>query len=174
MIIGLSSKIGGGKTTLANLLHKRLPYFDHVAFAGVLKSIAYLLTDEHDQHSETGKNTLNRFGITNGQLQQRLAGLRELVHPDVYVLACLSGRVNAIVSDVRYPNEARYIRERCGLLVRLLGSRTGSGSRDPNHESETALDGWHDWDFVFDNSKASLDDLGYLADNITTVVKLRG
>ncbi len=174
MLLGISGKINSGKSTLAEMVHERLPDYDRVAFADVLKKTAALLTGDIRQWDHEGKNRTNLFGITNGQLQQRLAGLREIIHPDVYVLACLSGRVNAIVSDCRYPNEARYIKARGGLLVRLLGSRTGPGSRDPNHESETALDGWQDWDFVFDNTVATLDDLGFLADNIATVVKLRG
>lgn len=174
MLIGIHAKAGGGKTTLANLLHQRLPHYEHVAFAGTLKHIATILTGDHDQYSQQGKDALNIYGTTNGQLQQRLAGLREIIHPDVYVLACLSGRVSAIVSDVRYPNEANYIRERGGLLIRLLGSRTGPGSRDPRHESETALDGWADWDMVYDNSTATMDDLRMFADNVATIVKLRG
>ncbi len=173
-IVGISGLAGSGKTTLANLLHQRLPYYEHVAFAGTLKSIAAILTGDHGQYSQEDKNRVNIYGMTNGQLQQRLAGLRELIHPDVYILACLTGRVSAIVSDVRYPNEAKYIRDRGGLLIRLLGSRTGPGSRDPNHDSETALDTWTDWAMIYDNSSATMDDLRMFADDVATIVKLRG
>ena len=42
-----------------------------------------------------------------------------------------------VITDVRFPNEAAYIRQRGGLLVRV--TRPGTGPVN-GHESESALD----------------------------------
>lgn len=45
-----------------------------------------------------------------------------------------------VISDVRYPNEARAITSRGGVLIRVY--RPGQDTSD-THESETALNGWY-------------------------------
>lgn len=72
-----------------------------------------------------------------------------------------------IISDVRFPNEARAIKERNGVLIRVerpcptckkykdsFESRYCSNPYHINsHESETALDNWKDWDYMIKNDK---------------------
>ena len=55
---------------------------------------------------------------------------------------------NWIISDVRFPNEARAVKDRNGILIRL-NRNTGLESM---HESETALDNYDDWDYIIENN----------------------
>lgn len=58
----------------------------------------------------------------------------------------------AIVTDVRFPNEAAFVKEKGGYTVECIrrnadGSQYQDPGRDPYHVSETALDNY-DWDFT--------------------------
>ena len=67
-----------------------------------------------------------------------------------------------IVSDVRFENELRAIKERGGIVIRLEGDPVGMrarSSRDPNHVSETALDKFEDFDLVLQNTVPDVDRL---------------
>lgn len=44
------------------------------------------------------------------------------------------------ITDVRFPNETRMVREMGGLVIRVEAPELVLGSRDPDHPSETALD----------------------------------
>ncbi len=58
-----------------------------------------------------------------------------------------------IITDVRFPNEAKAIKDRGGLLIRVnRGNLTPS-----NHISETALDDYNDWDCVIYNNGSIAD-----------------
>ena len=80
-------------------------------------------------------------------------------HTDCHVLMLireLSGRRNGfIIPDVRFPNEAKFVLENGGFLVRI--NRPKEFILSSNHLSETALDGWKDWSFVIENDKLGLE-----------------
>jgi hypothetical protein len=78
--------------------------------------------------------------------------------PDTWVKA-VDSRIKAdnpeyaIVTDVRFQNEADYIKKAGGFLVEVIrhnadGSQYLDKGRDPNHPSETALDEYDGWDFI--------------------------
>jgi len=99
-------------------------------------------------HAEV-RRTLQRFG----------QGIRK-IDPDFWlrhVLEQIDARVgHAVITDVRYPNEAEAIRVLGGELVRVV--RPGADNSD-THESETALDDYpEDWRVPNDASLGSLHD----------------
>ena len=53
-----------------------------------------------------------------------------------------------VIADTRFPEETAHIRaKKDGLLLRVNAERPFEETgRDDEHESETALDGWTDWD----------------------------
>jgi len=157
MIIGISGKIGAGKTELARLLYIHYA-FEPKIFAGKLKKVAAILTGlpENMMYNRVMKDEmLVDWGMTLGELQQRLGtdAVRNGLHTDAWVLALFAdydGVENWSISDVRFPNEANMIKQYGGIMVRIDGSRTGPGGRDPNHVSETSLDNY-EFDYRFTN-----------------------
>jgi hypothetical protein len=70
----------------------------------------------------------------------------------------------AIVTDVRFPNEAEFIKENGGVLVQVIrrnedGTQYLDPGRDPNHSSETALDEYEGWDFIISCKSGDLNGL---------------
>ena len=82
-----------------------------------------------------------------GLLQQVGLALRQW-EPDIWVQAFFSHLPPdqfLLIPDVRFPNEADLIRRRGGLMLRVEGDplrQRGDGTRDDQHPSETALDGY--------------------------------
>ena len=73
------------------------------------------------------------------------------------IVAAWANKVNFnwIVTDVRFPNEAKAIKKRKGLLVRVEGDPAKireNSTRNLSHPSETSLDSWKPWDYMIDNS----------------------
>lgn len=100
---------------------------------------------------------------------------RNIIHPNIWVNATfaeykpqhfrtvkhqgslvehLTTMPNWIISDVRFPNEAEAIKKRDGILIKVV--RDNIPTMD--HESETALDNYNDWDYVIDNN-GTIEDL---------------
>jgi hypothetical protein len=54
---------------------------------------------------------------------------------------------NVLIDDVRYPDEADYVLAKPDhLLIRVHPHNHWQTGPHAGHESETALDDWHDWD----------------------------
>ena len=121
-------------------------------------------------------------GLTPRKLLQLLgteAG-RQIIHPNIWVNALFadwkSGYVeqgagwieteddypNWIVTDVRFPNEAKAIKDRGGILIRINRPQyldNGLVIRKDEHLSETALDDYDGFDYVIENDTDSVQDL---------------
>lgn len=74
----------------------------------------------------------------------------DIEHEDLmdYESKSYTVKPNVIITDVRMPNEAKAIKDRGGILIRI---DRNTGFND-NHISETALDDYEDWDYVIDNN----------------------
>lgn len=142
MLIGIAGGKRVGKTTLANMLAEKYQ-LRHVSFAAPIREFtAHLLgatLDQLEAEKETPIAWLD--GITPRRIMQTLGTEcgREMWHPDVWVRVAMrkavaSGR--AVISDVRFPNEAEAIRGHGGCILRL--SRATSHTVDA-HESERPL-----------------------------------
>lgn len=83
----------------------------------------------------------------------------------------------ALITDCRFPNEAELVRAAGGLLVRVRRIDNGvqfiAPDRDANHPSETALDGWTDWDFDVVAASGDMAALDEYAHHIATYVEGR-
>ena len=69
-----------------------------------------------------------------------------------------------IISDVRFPNEARAIKERGGILIQIV--RDSAPISD--HISETALDGYDNFHYIVKNNGT----IGDLKDQIENILKI--
>lgn len=158
-IIGLIGHARSGKDTFAARLTTRHGY-TRIAFADPLKEVAYDcnpyvdwdLDDEGGINAYALDEVIDFHGWEHAKdinpeirafLQNLGTALRDNIDPDIWLNAGLRkieqtpGPV--VVTDVRYPNEARAIRRMGGKLVRIR--RPGFDGAN-GHDSEHLLDDW--------------------------------
>lgn len=161
MIIGISAKMGCGKTALANILLDELPEFKRIAFADVLKQecseiYKYPLVWNY---TEEGKKRLVNTGIKSMPimevrelLQHHGTDIRRKQDYDYWIKAMdeqITDGDNVIIDDVRFPNEADFVKKREGILVRINPYPEWKPEKHSDHISETALDDYKGWNIQF-------------------------
>lgn len=163
-IIGISGRAGHGKDTCASFLPST---FVRLAFADPLKDgVAVMFGFTHEQVRGSLKEQIDpRYGVSPRQCMQWLGTEfgRKLIADNVWVRVMRSrlddakarGTPGAIITDVRFPNEADAIREWGGEVWRVV--RTPAPPAVNPHPSETALDGYA-FDRVVENV-GTLEDL---------------
>lgn len=141
VLIGLVGRKQSGKDTFADYLVSQYG-FTKQAFAGPVKEVCramFLLTPEQLEDPQQKETVDGRWGLTPRQMMQKVGTdmVRRVWDEDFWLknmdLRLCGGDV--VVSDVRFPNEAQYIRDRGGVLVRI--AHNGGALEDP-HTSETS------------------------------------
>jgi cytidylate kinase len=167
VVVGLSGKIGSGKTTLGDEL---------IAAAGdaVCRNFADVLKEEVAKiygidvkrcyaQEEKNRPISDTETLTIGEALQNVGALRRAAVP-TYWLDRLGEHVDSlqcklvVIGDVRHTNEAEWVRARDGFLVRLNGDPGGvraASKRDHTHRSETELDDYAAFDLVVDTDTTS-------------------
>ena len=89
-------------------------------------------------------------------------GMRDTIHPNIWVTSLFSDYKetdNWFITDCRFPNEIKTIKDRNGITIRLdrnttpsLNGKTFVNKLQRTHTSETALDDYTEWDYVIDNN----------------------
>lgn len=177
MIVGLSGYARAGKNEAARGLE---PVFRTVAFADKLRDFLFMLNPVVDITPDSNEFNGIRFlrvqdvvesygwdgykespyGNEMRALMQRLGTDcgRNLISDSIWVDATLDhvGNKNVVVADCRFPNEARAIKKRGGIVIRI--EKPGVGPVNA-HQSETALDNW-DFDYTINNT-GSISDLHF-------------
>lgn len=150
-LVGLCGYATSGKDAaaagLAPLGYRRLSFADN------LRSLAYATNPLiHQQHATNptylapvvdsqGWEKAKENPAVRRILQSLGVSCRDTFGEDCWVDALHRQRKEGeryVISDVRFPNEADYIKARGGILIRI--SRPGTGPVN-DHPSETALDG---------------------------------
>lgn len=155
IIIGLAGHAGAGKDTAARYLISRYGFVAS-SFAAPIHDMAQLmleqigLGDQWLRHRVFKERVIPELGFSPRALMQTLGTeVGRALNPEVWVRH-LEARLglNAhgapvhdriVVSDVRFPNEAAWVRARKGTVVRLTRPQAQGQARA--HVSETALDG---------------------------------
>jgi hypothetical protein len=141
MLIGIAGPKRSGKDTLAHGLSRALGLPVDSFAAPLRKFVADLLNCSLATLEECKEHPIKWLdGKTPRQLMQTVGTEwgRDTVHPELWLRALLH-RVQykgAVISDVRFPNEAKAILERGGIVIRLHREGTGSGD---GHVSERPL-----------------------------------
>jgi len=196
-LIGISGKIGNGKDLLFDVINyiitedywtsfehymhesrKVDEVYENKKFAGILKDITCKLIgcnvsqleDREFKEAELGEEW---NGLTPRKILQLLgteAG-RQIIHPNIWVNALFAdyrSDDNWIITDVRFPNESKAIKDRGGIMIRVnrlteeeKNSAYKARAGRPNnaiglifkdeHASETALDDYDGFDYVIEN-----------------------
>lgn len=158
-LIGISGKAGSGKNTVASFLQDIDPSFEQKAFAAKLKEVASILTGvpaHRFEDQEFKKETMpedwwREDKPTYRQFLQEVGtdALRNVIHPNIWVNALFAdwrGYSRWIITDVRFPNEYKAIKDKGGIIVRV--DRPGIELME--HPSETLLDD-HEFDYLMVN-----------------------
>ena len=150
LLIGLIGLKQSGKDTFADYLVEK-HHFKKLAFAEPVKQICrtmFLLTEAqlNDPHQKEVVDA--RWGISPRQMMQKVGTdmVRQVWGDDFWVKNMdirhrqqigIDG--NVVVSDVRFPNEAKWVRDRGGLLVRIEDGRRQPTDSHPSETSQASI-----------------------------------
>lgn len=166
MIVGISGKIGSGKSTIAEQFKNFGFYLD--SFANSVKDVSSIIfgfdrnklegiskedriwreTPDERYSNLLGKNfsprdSLILIGTTLGRNQ---------IHQDIWIESVFNRHLpnkNLLITDVRFPNEYESIKKRGGILIRI-NRQNETNLTNSNHESECALDNYK-FDYIINN-----------------------
>ncbi len=174
MIIVLVGKAGSGKSTVSEYLFKKYG-MEVVRFSDALKEIAMEMGFTHKQvyGSQENKEEINKLWNVSGRTFLQRFGTefgRNYVNklfPEAKMGNNLWVRLlenelddNVVVEDCRFPNEAKVLRDRNAVFIKLERNTKYTN----NHASETELDSIV-CDYVINNNK-TFGDLFHQIDNI--------
>lgn len=149
ILVGLTGKAGVGKDTAANLFwthHSLQPY----ALAGPIKAALEAMGFSREQYDKDGAKdeVILELGVSYRQLAQTLGtewGRQQ--HPAFWLVlakrfferfAYMSGMV---ISDVRFENEATWVRDNGGTVIHVRGpARRSIAAGREGHASEAGVE----------------------------------
>lgn len=170
-LIGISGKIGCGKSTLGNMLAERLK-FPVMSFGGLLKDEVSRVFGFPREWCDSPEGKRRKVHVSEEAVKAGaplVATVRQLLQywgTDVcrakdqdYWVKGMAKRLTlsqalrekaehptgTIIDDVRFPNEARMVLRGGGILVRLDPYPGWAAGEHAAHASETALDDWDEW-----------------------------
>lgn len=182
MLIGICGKKFSGKSTVARLLHNATGY-EVVSFADKLKDVCCVLsgcTREDLEDYEFKENklvpTYLRPYCGNAEKPTYRAFLQHFgsevmrgVNDNIWIDCTLgNGAEDVIVSDVRFPNEARAIKERGGIVIKVVRDTQVEDS----HCSEASVNEI-DADYTIWND-STIEDLVANVDSLVRVMRMNG
>jgi hypothetical protein len=170
-VIGLAGRARSGKDTAANFIIAARGGYRY-GFADPIRAMLKPLgVDMNDPYWNARKEeTIPALGASPRRLMQTLGTEwgRDLIHPDLWVTLARQRFLNQgpgmVITDVRFENEAAWIR-RCGGLVVHLYRRDAATVEE--HSSEESLD-VHATDVQLLNN-GTLEDLQYAVRELLNV-----
>ena len=165
ILIGICGEIGSGKSTIADYL--KSCGFDEYSFAKPVKDLAMAMgfTYKEVWGTQKEKITKNKYwGISGREFLQKFATQigRELMPKiipnmdmgksnspwirlfEIYWNELLNNNglhhSNLVVSDVRFPDEAKSIQEQGGYIIRIIRPGLIKNGVEHTHKSETNID----------------------------------
>ncbi len=179
ILIGITAPKGRGKTTLAQLLADQIPGLQVVGFADALKHDVLQLVNEYlglDPAEYTREDLEDNKGAVWGPILQGFGELMRRRENDEYWIRRLEERLpsRAAVADVRYLNEAQWIKGSGGFLIAIEGPcRLDGDVRDNAHPSEANIQDCMDRAHAFVVNDGTLNDLRLSALAIAQLLKTR-
>jgi len=162
-LIGLSGKAGSGKTEGAARYLVEEHGYRAFAFADPLKELLALALDfSAEQLHGTLKEVPDpRFGKSPRWCMQYLGtNVFKRLYPRIWIdhleedlaaFFAVHPERPAVVTDVRFADEAQALKDLGAVLIRLERAGAGAKRGIPRHISEIDLDLWPGWDFLLNN-----------------------
>lgn len=178
MLIGITGHKFSGKSTVAKMLSEILGYETH-SFADKLKDITCILSgctredlENYDfKENELVPDYLRPYCLNADKptyrafLQHFGSEVMRGINNNIWIDCTLSNcGKDAIISDCRFPNEAKAIKERGGIVIKVVRDGVATGD---THQSETKIDEIEP-DYVFFNNKS----LKELRGSVSAIVEL--
>jgi len=128
--------------------------------------------------SELVTNSVTVIYWTPREIMQELGAFYRKINYDFWVIALRKwmedlerkGHKDYIITDVRHINEAEFIKKENGFLIRII-RESENKIHGIDHESETGLDAYKDFDMIVENN-GSLEDLKKASHNIVDAILL--
>lgn len=167
MLIGLTGPAGVGKDTVAAVL-KSMGWYQY-AFAKPMKEMLAVVGLHEPPTREAKEAELPGLGFSYRKAAQRLGTewAREL-HQDFWLMVAekqIAFYPKVVISDVRFENEAAWLRNMGGTIVHIIGRRTTVQGEEALHVSENGIM-QRPQDKILENSGS----LSLLAVNINTLL----
>lgn len=175
-LIGLAGKAGAGKDTAANHLWSEHD-FTAYAFADPIRAGLQAMLGLSDQElsDRSYKETvLEPFGVSPRRMMQTLGTEwgRQCIHPDLWLLVAslnvdeliARGRNRIVITDIRFDNEADWIRARGGTVLHI---RRPGAEPVAAHASEAGIS-IKDKDAIINNTGS----IQFLCDCLDDIVAL--
>tara|TARA_R110002111_G_scaffold121870_5_gene185640 strand:+ start:950 stop:1516 length:567 start_codon:yes stop_codon:yes gene_type:complete len=154
MIIGITGKIGSGKSTLAEMLVKE--GYTEYSFAQPLKKIGEIFGFSKEQLYGTQEQKLEKhsgWGISSRQFLQKIGtelfreqlpkilpemNIQYTVWVDLFRERYRKNKGNYVISDVRFIDEEKAIRQLGGVIIRTQRDNkvTSKSKKEHQHKSE--------------------------------------
>lgn len=117
-------------------------------------------TNEEKQIVTNIKTKKSQRFLTGREVMQLVGDFMRSLNPDCYVNFCLNEIAKmetdiAVITDIRYANEIKKIKENNGKIIRLQRRLRDD---DDKHSSEIELDNFKDFDYLLDNSGMCMDE----------------
>jgi hypothetical protein len=183
-VIGLVGVARSGKDTLAghlqNIFNEKYDrHFKLMAFADVLKKMCQKHFDLSIEQlwgnaKEIPDKKYKKMGLdeywTPREIMQEIGEFYRKIDYDFWVKTLSKNIVDedVLITDVRYINEADFVRENKGFLIKVVRDADNK-IHGSDHGSETGLDNYYGFDLVITNN-GTLDDLKDAAVNIAGVL----
>lgn len=172
-LIGITGKIGAGKSTLANILQKY--GYEEYSFATPLKQIGEIFgfSKESLYGSQEDKLKIHeKWGISARYFLQKLGtdifriSLKEKI-PEMKIESSIwielfklkyNPSIKTVISDVRFLDEAKAIKELGGIIIKIERNRfdLSSETETNTHVSEIEMEQIQP-DFVLQNNESILE-----------------
>ena len=148
-IIVISGKQFSGKDTVANIFCQCLDGFTRIGLADALKL----------EFGKAKDLTLNEIERNKPLYRAELIDLgnkRRNDDPDYWIKKVMETEGNLIISDIRLIHELKTFKKLNAIAIRVESSREHRSLRghlvQETDQTETALDGYKEWDFVIENN----------------------
>jgi len=152
-IIGISGRAHAGKDTVADMLVEKYGFIK-IAFADSLKEMVqyHYGFKREDLWTDYKTKEVRRILQGTGEMIKSLEGddfwIRQVQQRIVYRTMTTKEIPRVVISDVRFANEKRYVKEWSGITIRIDRPDTDVVEFNPEHVSEQELSGF---DYIVDN-----------------------